>query len=100
MSQFYASIQGQAKTEATRTGTASSGISGHVRGWDLGVHTFGYTVADGKELYAVEVTHGSNGRGSNVPIGHAELRPDGTKIFKFNQAIAERIRNGADEVTI
>lgn len=100
MSQFYGSLNGQAKTTATRTGTANSGISGHVRGWDLGVHTFGYTTFDGKELYAVEVTHGSNGRGSNVPIGHAELRLDGTKVFKFNQAIAQQIRNGADEVTI
>lgn len=35
MARFYASIQGS-RGEATRMGTASSGITGHVRGWNIG----------------------------------------------------------------
>ena len=37
MARFYASIQGN-KGEATRMGTASSGITGHIRGWNVGAH--------------------------------------------------------------
>ena len=33
MARFYASIKGQAKTEATRRGGPKSGIEGHIRGW-------------------------------------------------------------------
>ena len=35
MAQFYASIRG-GRGEATRTGSAKSGIRGHVRGWTVG----------------------------------------------------------------
>ena len=36
MARFYASIQGN-RGEATRMGSANSGIEGHIRGWHLGV---------------------------------------------------------------
>ena len=35
MSKFYGSIEGSAKTTATRCGTKNSGIESHTRGWNL-----------------------------------------------------------------
>ena len=37
MSRFYGSLQGN-RGMATRCGTKDSGISAHVRGWDIGVY--------------------------------------------------------------
>ena len=41
MSHFYASIEGN-RSEATRCGTKSSGMQGHVRGWTIGCTTAAY----------------------------------------------------------
>lgn len=60
MSRFYASISGQAKTEATRRGSEKSNICGHIRGWDIGIQVLGY-VFEGKDTFTVELTGGSNG---------------------------------------
>lgn len=39
MTQFYASIQGNS-SRATCMGSKSSGIMGHIRGWDVGVRVY------------------------------------------------------------
>lgn len=58
MARFYASIQGN-RGEATRIGTASSGIYGHIRGWDVGVAVRA-NVIDGEDVLEVYRTEGSN----------------------------------------
>jgi len=73
MSKFYGSMKG-ARGEVTRTGTASSGISAHVRGWDSGVRVDMLESADGSERACVEITSGSNGGpSSHTFIESAEL---------------------------
>lgn len=68
MSRFYANISGQAKTEATRRGSAKSGITGHIRGWNVGIEVIGF--ADGeKDFFNVWLTSGSNGHKSSRIIG-------------------------------
>ncbi len=67
MSRFYGNVRGQSKTEATRTGSASSGIEGHLRGWDIGVYVVGTATAD-EDVFRVYGTYGSNGEGSNFYI--------------------------------
>jgi len=57
MARFYASIQGN-RGEATRMGTPTSGISGHVRGWNVGVRV--------EEVYS---TFGSNRAGPDALLG-------------------------------
>jgi hypothetical protein len=37
MSYFYGSIEGNAKTQATRIGTKNSGMISHTRSWNKGV---------------------------------------------------------------
>jgi len=59
MSHFYGSIQG-ARGEATRTGTANSGIKAHVRGWDIGGMVTVENV-NGEDVVHFYVTGGSNG---------------------------------------
>ena len=64
MSRFYASIEGQAKTIATRRGSEKSRINGHVRGWDVGVMVEGYVDENGNDCFEVWQTGGSNGHTS------------------------------------
>jgi hypothetical protein len=62
MAHFYASIQGN-RGEATRCGSKSSGIEGHIRGWNIGARV---TVdhIEQKDIVSVYLTRGSNGYGS------------------------------------
>jgi len=61
MARFYAEIKGN-RGAATRTGSASSGISGHIRGWDLGALVeVDVDPATGKDRLTVYRTSGSNG---------------------------------------
>lgn len=70
MSRFYASIDGQAETQATRRGGKKSGIGGHIRGWDIGVKVYGFVDAEtGEDTFQVYLTGGSNGTTNEKPIG-------------------------------
>lgn len=62
MSRFYGSITGQARTTATRRGGPASGISCHVRGWDVGCRAEMYDY-NGQDRIRVFLTAGSNGNG-------------------------------------
>lgn len=59
MSRFYASIQGN-RGPATRQGTRPSGIEGHIRGRNIGVRVWGYVNDDGKDVFVIHKTSGSN----------------------------------------
>ena len=76
MAHFYASIEGN-RGSATRMGTKTSGISGHVRGWNMGIRVCGYVNSDGQDAFKVYLTGGSNGHQSDVVVGDfAESRED------------------------
>jgi hypothetical protein len=60
MARFYGSIEGQAKTEATRRGSPSSGMRCHIRGWNVGIRVC-LEDHDGKDRLTVYKTGGSNG---------------------------------------
>ncbi len=69
MAQFYASIQGN-RGEATRMGTKSSGIEGHIRGWDVGVKVIiRHDEATKQDVATVYVTSGSNGHSQSSHVG-------------------------------
>ena len=70
MAQFYGSINGQAKTQATRRGSKNSGMSAHIRGWNVGVYVVCSHVG-GKDIIRVYKTGGSNqgiNQGINAPL--------------------------------
>jgi hypothetical protein len=58
MSQFYGEIQG-GRGSATRTGTKSSGLWGHIRGRQVGAYVRIEQDADGKDHVYVYRTGGS-----------------------------------------
>jgi|ETNmetMinimDraft_11_1059920.scaffolds.fasta_scaffold201912_2 hypothetical protein len=60
MSRFYAEIQGN-RRPVSRQGLDSSGIWGHIRGWNTGVEVKGRINSDGNEEYHIWLTEGSNG---------------------------------------
>jgi len=61
MSRFYGSLSGQAKTEATRRGSANHPVYAHVRGWGIGATVKVYEGEDGQDHVCVCLTSGSNG---------------------------------------
>jgi len=61
MAQFYASIKGS-RGEVTRLGHKSSGIEGHIRGWDIGVKVV-MSHENGKDVCRIYATGGSNDTG-------------------------------------
>lgn len=84
MSRFYANIQGN-RGEATRMGTAKSGMVGHIRGWDIGCRV--EMAADGDEdVCNVYLTGGSTGPRSERHLG--TFRTDDAALPK-DDVIAE-----------
>ena len=59
MSRFYGSVTGSAKNDATRQG--HDRISGHVRGWNVGVKVVGHVNESDQDVFYVYATGGSNG---------------------------------------
>jgi hypothetical protein len=80
MARFYASIAGQARTDATRRGSKLSGITGHVRGWDSGIRVEGsYDPETDSDVFRVYATAGSNGHGPDrlvATITDGVIRPE------------------------
>ena len=68
MSRFYASISGQAQTQATRRGGKESGIEGHIRGWNIGIKVVGQD-EKGNDVFDVYLTSGSTGSRPSRHIG-------------------------------
>lgn len=69
MAHFYANIQGN-RGEVTRMGTAKSGISGHIRGWNVGVRVYMGVDDEGNDVATVFLTGGSNGRCAPKILGN------------------------------
>lgn len=90
MSRFYGDLTGQAKTTATRRGSASSGIEAHPRGWNLGIRVQGFPENDAFDGFRVYVTGGSNGGHSDLLLAEVVQTLDG-----FDVHIGERFREKA-----
>ena len=69
MSKFYGSIEGSAKTTATRCGSKNSGIESHTRGWDQGIRVAGSVRESERESFEVYLTGGSAGKSNDIHIG-------------------------------
>ena len=59
MARFYGSMQGRGKA-VTRTGTPVSGLSAHIRCWNVGVVVCLSVGPDGEDMIVVNRTGGSN----------------------------------------
>jgi len=86
VSRFYGSLTGQAKTEATRRGSANTGVQSHVRGWNTGLRAAAHAASDNDaDTFNVVITGGS--MGNAVPMGLAEIeeRPDGCVMVRIDE---------------
>ena len=63
MSRFYGTMDGGRKP-VSRTGHALTGMEAHLRGWNHGVRVK-VCVKDGREVFEVYKTSGSNGSSSD-----------------------------------
>lgn len=77
MAHFYGSMQGS-RGEATRMGTKNSGITAHIRGWDIGANVDVRTDSNGNDVVTVFLTHGSNNPRHAQCLGMFKLADDGT----------------------
>lgn len=68
MAQFRAIIRGQ-RGEASRLGSKNSGIVAHVDGWNVGVTVRGMVDADGRDVFTIYATGGSNRAVSEKIVG-------------------------------
>jgi hypothetical protein len=66
MAQFLGSVQGQ-RGQVTRLGSKSSGLEVRANGWTVGV-CVAATHVDGKDVFHVFRTAGSNGYGASELI--------------------------------
>jgi len=69
MSRYYADIQGN-RGQATRMGTAASGMQGHIRSWNLGCQVFCKPDNENAEndSMIVQITSGSTGSGPSITV--------------------------------
>ena len=81
MSHFYADIQGN-KGQASRCGTKESGISGHIRGWNIGVVvSIEYDMKNDRDIVRVYKTGGSNHYGESILIAElTDSKPSDTLL--------------------
>ena len=70
MAQFYGSLQGN-RGEATRMGTANSGIEAHIRAWRTGIYVACHVDEKGNDVCVARETGGSSSPGQV-----------GTRVFK------------------
>lgn len=80
MSHFYGSLQGS-RGEATRCGTAWSGVTCHVRGWHVGTEATAHVDADGSDAVRLVATRGSAGYGGEA-IGSVRLDDSGSLVLE------------------
>lgn len=60
VARFYGIIKGRSKTAVTRLGSERSGLTAHVRGWNVGVFIRCEVDEDGKDTLRIYRTKGSN----------------------------------------
>ena len=60
MARFRGTLDGKSRTQASRLGAATTGLSGSVNGWDCGVYVVARADGD-KDNFEIYVTGGSNG---------------------------------------
>lgn len=77
MARFYGIISGQANTEATRIGSAKSGLETQANTWTKGVTTHLSTNHTDQDIIDVMLTTGSDQRNIDVFIGQVWLDNDG-----------------------
>lgn len=89
MSRFYGDLQGN-RGEATRMGTTSSGIRGHIRGWNIGFSVTCRAIEQGKggqiDECIVWQTGGSNRGGSEKEIARIRDPPLANPNWKWEEA--------------
>ena len=79
-SRFYGSVSGSATSDATRQGTARSGISGHIRSGYLGVQVSGHALED-TDMFDVYITSGSYGNDRSQFAFRVELDEEGRAVI-------------------
>lgn len=77
MARFYGSMRGN-RGEATRMGTPNSGISGHIRGWNVGGEV-GMIARGEQDTCVLTLTGGSSGK-RNLGVEIVAFEEEGPRV--------------------
>ncbi len=77
MSQFYGTIDGSAKTQATRRGTKNSRLVTHAAGWGGAIRVELFEDDNGDDCFRVDLVpwQGSGGHSKQLADGRLEANP-------------------------
>lgn len=78
MARFFGELRGN-RGDTSRMGSVASGITGHIRGWNVGVRVSGKAEGD-EDVFHIYATGGSNGHAPERRIGSVRLI-DGEPVF-------------------
>jgi hypothetical protein len=81
MARFYGEVSGSAKTTATRMGTPSSGINGHIRGWDCGIEVDCFVGMNDNDVCVATITGGSNATFPRKKLATIKMNGDSREIL-------------------
>tara|TARA_R110002051_G_scaffold325625_1_gene429489 strand:- start:906 stop:1169 length:264 start_codon:yes stop_codon:yes gene_type:complete len=82
MSHFYGKLQGS-RGEATRCGTASSGMTTYAAGWGGAVRVEVYTQADGRDAFMVSLVPWQGSGGESVALATGLLDSTGERMTTY-----------------
>lgn len=80
MARFIGYVEGN-RGEASRLGSADSGIRAQAQGWNVGVKVYGMD-ANGRDEFRVYATNGSTGGAPDTFIGVVRLNEAGRPTFE------------------
>jgi hypothetical protein len=82
MARLYGGIVGN-RGEATRLGTAKSGMRAFVQGWSSGVKVYASVTSNDRDEFDVYMTSGSNGGRGDVYLGRVCIADAGDRLPHF-----------------
>lgn len=88
MAHFIGYVRGKGKTEASRLGTAHTGIHAQAQGWGIGGQVSAHE-ENGKDVVAVFATAGSTGDFRDISIGSISRDGFGDVTFTPSKELAE-----------
>jgi len=89
MARFKGTVQGN-RNLVSRIGHETSGIVTECNGWQSGVHVQGRVGEDGRDVFTITATGGSNYRSASIMVGKVTVNDKGRMEFNPSREFIAR----------
>jgi len=89
MARFYGEMYGSARTPTSRIGNTVSGLTAHIRGWDIGVFVECRVNRHGRDVIEVYRTNGSNDNSRGERLAVIQDAPPSTMETDGQQSLLD-----------